>query len=76
MKQQLKSYWVIDGDNNIFPSLWAAKYHIYVAYTPKERVKYLNGSFITHFVKDIAVSEVLITVNDLGVFFTGRPKRI
>lgn len=33
----MKKYYIIDGDNNVFDTLRAAKYHIEIAYTPEEQ---------------------------------------
>lgn len=33
----MKKYYIIDGDNNVFDTLRADKYHIEIAYTPAEQ---------------------------------------
>lgn len=33
----MKRYYIIDGDNNIFDALRAAKYHVEIAYTKEEQ---------------------------------------
>ena len=52
MSKKVKiSGYFIDGENNIFKTLSEAKYHIYIAYTKNERVKYLNEACIVGFDK-------------------------
>lgn len=60
------SYWQIDGVNEIFRTLKDAKHHIWFAYTPAERIKYLSGSSITHWIGEEIVSTVAITLRDAG----------
>lgn len=55
-------YYQIDGDNNIFRTLKAAKDHIWIAYTQNERLKYLRGASITKVVNDEAVTMTPIIV--------------
>lgn len=55
-------YYQIDGDNNIFRTLRAAKNHIWIAYTQNERLKYLRGTSITKVVNDEAVTLTPIIV--------------
>lgn len=55
-------YYQIDGDNNIFRTLRAAKNHIWIAYTQSERLKYLRGTSITKVVNDEAVTLTPIIV--------------
>lgn len=55
-------YYQIDGDNNTFRTLKAAKDHIWIAYTQNERLKYLRGTSITKVVNDEAVTVTPIIV--------------
>ena len=59
----------IDGDNNVFRTLRDAKYHVWIAYTPNERLKYLQGSYIVKFINDKASTLTPIIVNENGYTF-------
>lgn len=56
------TYYQIDGDNNTFRSLRAAKDHIWLAYTQEERYKYLRDTSIVKIVNDEAVTMTPIIV--------------
>lgn len=56
------TYYQIDGDNNTFRSLRAAKDHIWLAYTQAERYKYLRDTSIVKIVNDEAVTMTPIIV--------------
>lgn len=71
----MKTYYQIDGDNNQFRSLRSAKHHIWIAYTQKERLKYLNGSSIVKVVNDEAVTMTPIFVTADGYSF-GKTVRL
>lgn len=60
------NYWQIDGDNNTFDTLSDAMWHIMIAYTPKERIKYLKNTSIIHVVNGEAVSACELRVDDEG----------
>ena len=63
----------IDGENNIFKTLSEAKYHIYIAYTPKERIKYLNEACIVGFdTKNEYRSYTPIKIDDEGGYSFGK----
>lgn len=73
---KLSSFWILDLENEIFATLKAAKYHVWVAYTDNERIKYLQGSFIRHVAKDDLISQVKITIDDNGKASFSRPIKI
>ena len=62
-------YYRIDGDNNVFRTLRDAKHHVWIAYTPNERLKYLQGSCIVKFINDEAATLTPIIVNENGYTF-------
>lgn len=66
------TYYQIDGVNEIFTTLKDAKFHIYVAYTDKERAKYLPSSNITKVVNQQAVTYTPVIVEDNGKYKFGR----
>lgn len=65
----------IEGDNNVFRSLRAAKHHVYVAYTQQERLKYLHGSSIARIENDEVVTMTPIIVTTDGYSF-GKTIRV
>lgn len=65
-------YYQVDGINEVFPTLKAAKFHVYVAYTDKERAKYLPSSKITKVVNERAVNYTPIVVEDNGKYKFGK----
>ena len=65
----------IDGDNNVFRSLRAAKHHVFLAYTQEERIRYLNNIDIIRFENDIAVTRTRIYVTTDGYSF-GKTVRL
>lgn len=67
-----KNYFLIDGVNEEFETLNDAKHHIYIAYTPKERVKDLSGSSILHIINDEEASYTPIYVKKDGSYSFGR----
>ena len=60
----------IEGDNNIFRSLRAAKHHVFLAYTQEERIKYLNNANIIRYEDDNAVTITRIYVTTDGYSFS------
>ena len=74
MSKKVKiSGYFIDGENNVFQTLSEAKYHIYIAYTPKERVKYLNEACIVGFdKKDEYRSYTPIKIDEEGNYSFGK----
>lgn len=72
----MKNYWTIDGDNNIFRTLRDAKHHIWIAYTPNECKKYLNGCMICRHIGGEIVSSVTIRVNEEGKVTYSRVKKL
>lgn len=67
-----KNYWTMEGINEIFETLIAAKWHVEIAFSPKERVKYLQHTSIAHHVNDVIISAVAIKIDDKGAFKFGR----
>lgn len=65
-------YYQIDGVNELFATLKDAKYYIYVAFTDKERAKYLPTSKITKVVNGQAVTYTPVIVEDNGKYKFGR----
>ena len=63
----------LDGENNVFRKLSEAKYHIYIAYTKNERIKYLNEACIVGFdKKDEYRSYTPIKIDDEGGYSFGK----
>lgn len=71
-----KSFWTIDGINETFESLNDAKWHVEIAFTPGERMKYLRNTSISHIVNDERVSTVSVKIDDEGKFGFGRIVKI
>lgn len=67
----------IDGVNERFRTLRAAKYHIWIAYTQEERLKYFgrDQSYIVKVVNDEAVTMTPIVVTADGYSF-GKTVRL
>lgn len=65
----------IDGDNNTFRSLRAAKNHVWIAYTQEERLKYLIDTDIVRIVNDEVVTRTPIIVTTDGYSF-GKTIRV
>lgn len=76
MNTNLSSYWCIDGEPHRFASLSAAKFHIWLAYTDRERVKCLHDSYIYHVIDEEIISVVSIRVGDTGKAHFSRPVKI
>ena len=73
MARQRKNYWAIDGVNECFNTLSEAKYYCDIAYTPKERIKYLNNTEICHFKNNELCSTVIIHTDDEGNLSYSQP---
>lgn len=69
------NYWTIDGINEVFESLKDAKWHVEIAFTNNERVKYLTNTSISHIVNDEVVSTVKINIDSDGNFKFGRTEK-
>lgn len=67
----MKKYY-IDGENQYFDTLADAKYHVGMAYTAKERVKYLNGCYIVGVKNGEDFSATEIRVDENGNYSFGR----
>ena len=72
----MKHYWMIDGNNNVFRTLKDAKNYIWIAYTPNECKKYLNGNNICHVVNDEVTTVVEISVNESGKISFTKPRKL
>lgn len=68
----MKRYYQIDGDNNIFSTLKDAKFHVYVAYTENERIKYLQGCNIVKVVKEEIMTITPIHIHEDGSYSFGK----
>lgn len=66
------NYWTIDGINEVFESLKDAKWHVEIAFTNNERVKWLTNTSISHIVNGEVVSTVKISIDSDGNFKFGR----
>ena len=64
-------YYMIDGVNDVFESLRDAKYHIYFAYTPNERIRYF-GDDCSYICGVNAKSEEIVTTTLIKVDHKGR----
>ena len=71
----MRTYYQIDGDNNVFPSLHEAKWHCEIAYTPRERLRYLQDTCIIKVVNEEAVSYTRVNVSESGALSYGRTIR-
>ena len=67
--------WTLDGTNEAFDTLKDAKWHVEIAYTPAERMKYLRNSSICHVVNDEVVSTVSVKIDNNGNFKFGRVEK-
>lgn len=63
-------YYIIDGVNERFRTLKNAKHHIWVAYTQRERFKYLYDAYICKVVNDEVVTVTKINVTTDGYSFS------
>ena len=64
----MKSYWTIDGVNQVFRTLEDAKDYIAFNYTPQEVRKYLQYNDICHIVNGKWISYVRITIKNLNIW--------
>ena len=72
----MKTYYSINGVNEDFRTLSAAKYHVYIAYTRGERIKELKNTDICRVCNDTVKSITPIYVDDLGNYSFGKTKNI
>lgn len=70
-----KSYYQIDGVNEKFRTLYNAKHHVYIAYTPNERIRELYGTCITQVKKDEVISMTPVRIDENGGYSFGRTVR-
>lgn len=68
-------YYHIDGVNELFATLKDAKFHVYVAYTDKERAIYLRDANICKVVNGETVTTTQIFVSDTGKYRFGKTKK-
>lgn len=71
----MKTYYRIDGVNEEFRTLSAAKYHVYIAYTGKERIKELKNTDICRVCNDTVKSITPIYIDDLGNYSFGKTRK-
>lgn len=71
----MKEYYQIDGDNNLFSTLHDAKRHVSVAYTERERLKYLQGSVICYVVRGVVRSFTPIIIDEVGGYRFGKTRK-
>lgn len=71
----MKPYYIIDGVNGVFSTLNEAKYHIWVAYTAKERVKFLGNTTILKIHNEEAITYTSVKINEEGNVTYGKTKR-
>lgn len=64
--------YIIDGENETFRTLHAAKHHVYIAYTKDERIKYLLNTSIVCIANDEAISETPIIIDEQGNYAFGK----
>lgn len=62
----MKATWYIENTNAFFDKLRDLMWNIEIAYTPKERIKYLNKEFIIKITKKEAVAKYILEVDDDG----------
>lgn len=67
-----KLYYIIDGINETFATLKDAKFHVYVAYTDKERAKYLLDTNICKVVNGETSTVTPIIVSEEGKYKFGK----
>lgn len=66
------TYYQIDGVNELFATLKDAKYYIYVAFTDKERARYLRDTNICKVVNGKTSTVTPIIVSDTGKYKFGK----
>lgn len=71
----MRTYYIIDGNNNVFSTLRDAKFHIWCAYTAKERIKYLQDATICKVHNDEIVSYTPIRIDEDGNVTYGKTKK-
>lgn len=62
----MKAKWLITGDDNFFDRLRDLMWHIEIAYTPKERIEYLNNEIIIRTVNDESEGKYILKVDNDG----------
>lgn len=72
----MKTFYQIDGVNEEFRTLQAAKHHVYIAYTDEERIKYLSGTSITKICNEEAVTMTPINIDRFGNYSFGRTVKL
>lgn len=68
-------YYQIDGINETFATLKDAKFHVYVAYTDKERAKYLRDTNICKVVNGETSTVTPILVDENGKYKFCKTKK-
>lgn len=67
-----RNYYQIDGVNENFETLYDAKHHVNIAYTAKERIRELKGTYISHVRNEDVVSITPIYIDENGSYSFGR----
>lgn len=63
-------YYQIDGNNEEFKTLRDAKYHIWVAYTPNERIKYFGKE--PSYICGIDRNEEVVSITEIKIDDSGK----
>lgn len=71
----MTTYYIINGANGVFSTLKEAKYHIWVAYTAKERVKFLGDTTILKIHNEEAVTYTPVKIDEEGNVTYGKTKK-
>ena len=74
--KEKKSFWVVSDINEKFNTLQEAKSFCSYGFTEKERIKFLHGEEIAHFVNCRLVSLTKIWVNEQGYCVFSRTKSL
>lgn len=65
-------YYQIDGVNEVFATLKDAKFYVYVAFTDKERAKYLRDTNICKVINGETSTVTAILVDENGKYKFGK----
>lgn len=71
----MKAFYQIDGVNENFRTLNAAKFHVYVAYTERERIKELTNTVISKIHNDNVTTITPINIDENGNYSFGKTKK-
>ena len=62
--------YIIDGENEVFKTLRDAKYHIWFAYTPDERIRYFGKE--PCYICGIGSHDEIVSLTEIKVDENGR----